>query len=133
VHINNISDEFKDDLSFGINSLVGVEDNRIKVETLEELADALKSLKNVLEKEDMVFFESIKSVDELDKEINRETRPKDLYCNEISIRPFVGLASAVLNKNPMNLSQIITYIIQLNNIRDEKSAFIFINLSCFFV
>lgn len=105
VCINNISNEFKDgypSLSFGLNSLVEIEDNRIKAETPEELADALKFLKNVLEKEGVVFFESIKSVDELDKEINRENRHKDLYCNEISIRPFVGLTSAVLNKNPQS-------------------------------
>lgn len=100
VHINNISNEYKETyptLSFGINSLIKSEDNRIKVETPEDLQEALNLLKKVLENEALRILNQIKSIDDLDKEMNRENRPKDLYTNNAHM---IGLIAAVLNKNP---------------------------------
>jgi hypothetical protein len=102
VNVNNIGNEYKSEyptLGFGLISLMGADDNRIKVETPNELENALNTLKNILENEAMHFFEKIQSVADLDKEMNRNNRPKDLFCHEID-RPFVGLISAVLNNNP---------------------------------
>ena len=98
-HIDNISDEFKDNyttVGFDIRSLVQVQDERIRVETEEDLQKGLFFLKGVLENQGLPFFENFQTIADFDKDFNRANRPKDLYAHQESI----GLISAVLNKNP---------------------------------
>lgn len=87
-------------ITAGIKDFGLSQDGRLKVESIDELVGALKELKSVLKIDVLTFFDSIKSVSDLDKELNRESRPKDLYCSEKSKRPFIGIASAFLNNNP---------------------------------
>jgi hypothetical protein len=101
--INNISDEFSDEYpttSTDIRSLVQVEDERIRVETEDDLLQGLKFLKEILENQGLQFFKNFQTIADFDKDFNRLNRPKDLHCSEVSTRPFIGLISAVLNNNP---------------------------------
>ena len=86
-------------LNVGFDSLIQYQDNRIKVETPEELITGLGIFKHILQNEAMDFFKKYKTVEDLDKEINRENRPKNYLISEVSQRPFLGLTCAVLNKN----------------------------------
>jgi len=103
IYIENVGEEFQEEystFSFGIIYFDKYTDDRFRIETFEELDNALKTLKNIIEESALVFFENFKTIADIDKEMNKNNRPKDLYCNEISSRPFVGLIAAVLNKNP---------------------------------
>ena len=100
---SDINPEFWDEattINCGFSDLVQYDDNRIKVETPEELSSALEILKNVLANEAMEFFKKYETVESIDAEVNRENLPKDSIFFGVSVQPFLGLTSAVLNKNP---------------------------------
>jgi hypothetical protein len=108
--ISNIISFFKDvnpnyleeatTINCAFDSLIKYDDSRIKVESMEELEDAIKLFKGVLEKEANVFFEKYTSVASIDNEVNREDLSKNSVFYGVSVQPFLGLTSAVLNKNP---------------------------------
>lgn len=100
---SDISEEYRSQsttLNLGFDSLTGYSDNRIKIETSEELIDGLAILKRVLENGAMDFFSKYKTIEDFDKEINRENRPKNYLISEVSQRPFLGVTCAILNNNP---------------------------------
>ena len=101
--ISNISDEHKLDyptISYGFNYLISSPESRIQIESKEELDEALNLFNEILEKEAIVIFGKFQSVEFFDKEINREDLPKNSVFYGVSIQPFLGITSAVLNKNP---------------------------------
>lgn len=103
--LNNISDEYINDyatIGGGFHYLIPYPDNRIKVESQTELKNALSLFKGILDNEATVFFNKYKTVASIDLEVNRENLPKKSLFEDVSVQPFVGLTSAVLNKNPQS-------------------------------
>jgi hypothetical protein len=74
-------------------------DHKIKVESEEDLTNALQALQKITIEKGLSFFDQFTSVESIDRELNRENRPKNLYCNEIRHRPFLGITAAALNNN----------------------------------
>ncbi|NII28407.1 hypothetical protein HB364_25215 [Pseudoflavitalea sp. X16] len=94
----------EDDQSMTLGADIGTfgykDDHKIKTETPEELAAAIEMLKGMMVDQGLPFFERFTTVADVDKEFNRENRPKGLYCHDITQRPVVALTAAALNKNP---------------------------------
>lgn len=82
-----------------IQSLGYQGDHKIKVESKEDLTHALQALQKITLEKGLPFFDQFTSVASIDRELNRESRPKNLYCNEIRHRPFIGITAAALNAN----------------------------------
>lgn len=74
-------------------------DSKIKVESKDDLRNALQTLQKILIEKALPFFDKFTSVASIDEELNRQNRPKNLFCNEIRHRPFIGITAAALNKN----------------------------------
>lgn len=87
-------------INCAFDSLTKYDDSRIKVESVEELENAIKLFKGVLEHEAKDFFEKYTSVPSIDMEVNREDLPKNSVFYGVTVQPFLGLTSAYLNNNP---------------------------------
>lgn len=83
----------------GINSFGYSEDGKIKVETPTELDNAINTLKEILIKKALSFFEHFTTIKSLDEEFNKENRKPHLYVHDTD-RCILGLTAAALNKNP---------------------------------
>ena len=66
---------------------------------LEDVHKPVQYLIDFLEREGFGWLERYTSVDDIDKELNRPDRPRDLFISETN-RWYKGLVAAVLNKNP---------------------------------
>lgn len=75
-------------------------DHKVKVENIEDLGNASKIFNKILKEGAIPFFSKYTSVKSVDEELNRYNRPRDLFCNEITGRPVIGITAAALNHNP---------------------------------
>jgi len=78
---------------------LGLSEDHLMVKSFGDVETSLFIFEDIVESRALPFFETMYSAALLDKELNRDDRPPNLFLNEIIERPVVGTVAAMLNGN----------------------------------